>query len=245
MNNDEILKAIGDIDRSYVDEAKPRGKRRFVRAVSTAAAALILVAGLGIVLPKIIGNTPDDKADRTAYATPDTKGADGSQYGDAKNAPVDPPETFGGMKGTVPGFSISLVTLAEAASRHEFIAAVRINGKADADRYSPVDVTECFAGSLPESILVRFPIAGDVIMANEYNRTVADVVLERGGECIVFLDRMTDGTDRFFAAEIIWHESDGSARTLSIRDIEGSTYSAIITALPGVIRDNPYKAPIE
>lgn len=245
MNKDELIQAIGDIDRTYVSEAKPRGRRRLVRTVSAAAAALILVVGLGIVLPKLLWNSPEIPNATGTNHTERTAGADGSQFGGAKDDPDSPPEAVGGAKNGVPGYSISRLTLSETASRHEFVAAVRINGKADADGYSPVTVTECFAGRLPESMLVRFPIAGDVIMEDKYNKTVADVVLERGGECIVFLDRMTDGTDRYFAAEIIWQESDGSAGTLSISDIEGSTYSAVKTALPGVIRDNPYKAPIE
>lgn len=208
--------------------------------ISSAAAALVILAGVGIVLPKLLAKDPRDTKEIVIEAN--SNSTEAPSFGGAKDepdtrSPGQPPGYSGG------NFSITRVPLAETASRHEYAALVRIDGAAEADGFCKVTVKKCFRGSLPENIFVRFPITGDVITEGEENKTVADVVLARGGECIVFLDELIVDSEFFWAAEIIWREPDGSAGSLSVSDIEGSDYSAVILALPGIIRDNPYIAP--
>lgn len=242
MNKYEMMKELSGIDPAYIEEAKPKKRRRIVPAVISAAASLVLVIGLGIMLPRLVRNAPKDGSRKTAYTETTPVPAVQSGPGDPGAYPKDGERDLaGGSK--FGGYSITRRTLAETVSRYGFIAEVRLVGEPDAKGTALAEVKTVFRGELPKVISVRFPIIGDVICEGERNPTFADAVRMRGGECLVFLIKSDDRTDCFFAGEIVYHESDGSVRSISISDIDGSTYSAVIGALPAMIRDNPYKAP--
>ena len=75
------MDAVGDIAPEYVDEAKPRGRSGLITALGSAAAALVLIVGAAIALPKLVPVSPDITAtpvptEKTAYADNEGPGDD-------------------------------------------------------------------------------------------------------------------------------------------------------------------------
>ena len=59
MNNDKIIETIGDIDPEFIKEARPKSRSGLAVRMASLAAALILLAGACIALPKLIsGKSP-------------------------------------------------------------------------------------------------------------------------------------------------------------------------------------------
>ena len=54
MNKEDIVNAVGNIDEAFIDEARPKSRARFMPRVLTAAAALLVLAGAALALPKLI-----------------------------------------------------------------------------------------------------------------------------------------------------------------------------------------------
>ena len=82
MNNKEFLDSVGDIDPDIVLESRPKNRRRLYLRVASAAAALLLVVGVLIALPRSGMNN-----DITAEA-PSTERPAGANAGAATESPV-------------------------------------------------------------------------------------------------------------------------------------------------------------
>lgn len=54
MSKEDIVNAVGRIDEAFIDEARPKGRARFMPRVLAAAAALLVLAGAALALPRLI-----------------------------------------------------------------------------------------------------------------------------------------------------------------------------------------------
>ena len=66
--NKKIIDAMSDIDFDYVEDARPRGRRRFGVITVAAAAVLALALGLGTVARMMIKPRSGDKAEENKQA---------------------------------------------------------------------------------------------------------------------------------------------------------------------------------
>jgi serine protease inhibitor len=54
MSKEDLVNALGNIDEAFIDEARPKGRARFMPRVLAAAAALLVLAGAALALPRLI-----------------------------------------------------------------------------------------------------------------------------------------------------------------------------------------------
>ncbi|MBR3382743.1 MAG: hypothetical protein IKG85_06895 [Clostridia bacterium] len=162
MNKERMLEAIGDIDPAFIREAAPKRRSRFMPYLGAAAAALVLVFGLALILPKLLKPSAEQpKGNSSAQAPTVTAGSQTEPSDDTPSgvaalptgfAPALPGDSYGS-----PGFPEAMPDelaqgLRELADSAEFIALADNDG---ANGEKPVyTLVGSIKGDLPEEFIV-------------------------------------------------------------------------------------------
>lgn len=233
MNNDSLIKSIGDIDPEFIKEAMPDSRRRmWARVIPAAAAAVILLVGL-LTLPKILWPRGETN-EKTAYGSkqednaegPVEEAADGIPFEGSFMTPIiEAPEA--NKKAEDVSYCLSKLTLEELITRSDLIVHAECTGVGN-DRDYTFRVMDSYPFRMPESLEFCIPSYRNTSLEGyEYSPAVGD-------RSILFFSRKDiDGeNERYLYSGVIQVLEDGTLKNDSISDLGDYTYDELIKALP-------------
>ncbi|MBO4562005.1 MAG: hypothetical protein J5772_00150 [Clostridia bacterium] len=222
MNNDGVIKSIGDIDPEFIKEARPDSRRRlWARVVPAAALALILLIGI-FTLPKILWPR---EGEYTAGLQPTAEPV-GAEYGGQDSTPElgsVPGSTYGGDV----DYCLRRVTLEEMIAASDLVVHAECTAVGEARKYT-FRVMDSYPVSLPESIVLMIPsYHGTSLEGLEYSP-------KEGDRSILFFVNTPDGEGgtRYTYNGVIRVLDDGTLKNDSISDLADYTYDGLVKALP-------------
>ena len=235
MNNDSLIKSIGDIDPEFIKEARPDSRRRmWARVVPAAAAAVILLVGL-LTLPKILwpraeGNeyaamAPDSVDGVSASEEiPESASAGGKLEGteDGLVLGANPASQYGS-----PDYCLRRHTLEETVSNSDLIIHAECTDASNGRDFT-FRVIDSYPVKLPETVELNIPsYYGTSLEGLEYSP-------KEGERSFLFFVSSSDeeGNERFIYNGVIQVLEDGTLKNDSISDLGDYTYDGLIKALP-------------